>query len=67
MVRIVYRNHRGEVAIRRVVPCFMHFGQSQWHPEQQWTLHAWDEDKQEKRDFAMKDILAWLGPDKESP
>ena len=60
-VRIIYCNHRGETAIRTVVPLAIEFGATQWHPEPQWLLIAFDLEKQAERSFAMKDIQAWLG------
>lgn len=51
-----YRNHRGEVSTRRIEPLQMWFGSTQWHPNRQWLLKAFDHDKQEWRDFAMTQI-----------
>jgi hypothetical protein len=31
------------------------FGTSEWHPEEQWFLQAFDMDKREERDFALRD------------
>lgn len=58
-VRILYRNHRGEVAIRHIEVMKWHFGENEWHPGHQWLLDALDLDKCEVRTFAMVDILAW--------
>ncbi len=63
LVTIRYRNHRGEVADRRVVPSRLWFGSTSWHPESQWLLEAIDLDKGAVRDFAMRDILATLATD----
>lgn len=51
-----YRNWRGEISTRRVIPIRPWFGVTKWHPEPQWFLHANDLDKGETRDFAMRDI-----------
>lgn len=59
VVYIHYRNHRGEVAWRRIMPDYLRFGTNNWHHEPQWLLMALDWDKDEYRSFAMKDILAW--------
>lgn len=53
----MYRNHRGEVAERHVIPISPHWGSTEWHPEPQWLLQAYDLDKAAIRDFAMDDIL----------
>lgn len=53
-----YRNYRGEIALRRVQPLAIRFGSTEWHPEPQWLLRAFDLDKGEEREFAMRDIGA---------
>lgn len=66
-VRILYRNHRGEVAHRRIVPVAggLSFGANHWHREPGWLLAAYDKDKGEMRTFAKKDVMGWE-PSKES-
>lgn len=58
---IVYTNRRGETATRRIVPLCLYFGSTQWHPEQQWFLEAFDIAKQAIRLFAAADIHEWIG------
>lgn len=65
-VRIVYTNYRGETAIRLIVPERIHHGATEWHPEPQWLLDAFDVEKDATRSFAMKDIRAWLGEEPSS-
>jgi len=60
-VRILYTNYRGETALRTIVPEKMLFGGTEWHPEPQWLLEAYDVEKGASRSFAMKDIRAWIG------
>ena len=55
----VYRNHRGEVAVRRVMPGRVWYGRTPWHPGACWLLRALDLDKDEERDFALDHILGW--------
>jgi len=50
-----YTNWRGETSVRRVSPRRLWFGSTEWHPDRQWLLHAYDHDKQELRDFALAD------------
>lgn len=59
VVTIVYTNYRGETAERRIIPKKIWFGSTEWHPEEQWLLEALDVDKDEDRNFAMKDIKSW--------
>ena len=59
-VDILYQNHRGEVAWRRIVPVIMYYSTDlPWHPEIQHLLAALDLDRNEPRTFAMKDVLCW--------
>jgi len=55
-VEFSYRNWRGEISKRRVVPFSVRFGSTDWHPEPQWLLLAMDLDKDSVREFALKDI-----------
>lgn len=54
-----YRNHQGEVRKRRIVPTLVWHGTTEWHPEAQWLLRAYDLDKNAQRDFAMREIREW--------
>ena len=65
-IRILYTNWRGETSVRRIVPWnsaggnkAMWFGTTDWHPGPQWFVSAYDLDKEDFRDFAQADILAW--------
>jgi predicted DNA-binding transcriptional regulator YafY len=58
-VKIVYDNWKGEVKIRTITPKKIWFGSTEWHPQEQWILDAFDEDKQADRSFAMADIIEW--------
>jgi predicted DNA-binding transcriptional regulator YafY len=62
-VAIEYVNYRGEKSARLITPIRVHFGSSEWHPEPQWLLGAYDHGKAATRDFAMKDIMAWVPTD----
>lgn len=58
-VRIRYTNHRGETAVRTIIPARLEFAANVWHQTPQWLLHAWDVEKDAARTFALKDVLAW--------
>jgi len=60
LVNIVYTNYRGETAVRQVIPNKIWFGATDWHPEKQWLLDAYDIAKKANRSFAMKDIKSWF-------
>jgi hypothetical protein len=52
-VKCTYTNYRGETATRRISPISVRFGSTEWHPEEQWLLLAFDHDKQAEREFAF--------------
>ena len=54
-----YKNYRGEVSTRHVYPVGIRYGSTEWHPEEQWLLKAWDYAKGDYREFAMKDIISF--------
>lgn len=60
VVKILYKNRRGETSIRTILPGNMVFGSNEWHPEEQWFLKALDIERGQERSFAMKDISAWF-------
>jgi hypothetical protein len=66
VVKILYTNWRGETRWREVAPVCMHFGATDWHPEPQWLMAAFDLGKSAFRDFAMKDVSRW-GKDGPAP
>lgn len=55
-VVIRYRNHRDEVADRRILPRRIWFGSTDWHPEPQWLMDATDVDRGVERSFALRDV-----------
>lgn len=54
---VLYRNWRGETALRTLTPRGIWHGVTDWHPEPQWLLSAFDHDKDAMRDFALADFL----------
>lgn len=61
-VTIKYKNWRGEIADRTIIPQMIWLGKTKYHPDEQWLLNAYDCDKQAARDFAIKDIIRWELP-----
>lgn len=55
-ITITYTNYRGETSERTITPIRPWYGSTEWHPEPQWLLKAYDHDKGAERDFAFKDI-----------
>jgi hypothetical protein len=60
-VVIDYTNWRGVRSYRKITPIRIRFGVSPWHKEPQWLLTAFDFDKRQEREFAMKKIYSWTG------
>ena len=58
-VSIDYTNWRGERSVRVVLPARMWWGKTEFHPTEQFLLHAFDIEKQSWRDFAMENIHSW--------
>lgn len=50
-----YTNYRGETSDRMVVPIGLAFGATEWHPEPQWLLWAYDLERAAIRAFALRD------------
>lgn len=51
-----YTNWRGECGVRHAIPRKVWFGSTEWHPEPQWLLTAFDVEKKAERDFALVDM-----------
>lgn len=58
-VSIYYKNYRGEIGWRKINPVSISYSSTEFHPEEQWILRAFDVEKDAIRDFAMKDIIHW--------
>jgi hypothetical protein len=59
-VAILYTNYRGETSIRKIVPKKIWFGKTDWHPDEQWILDAFDLEKGAERGFALRDVKSWF-------
>ncbi len=56
-LKFKYKNWEGKLAVRTVKPIKSWYGKTKWHPKEQWLLRALDLEKNEERDFAVKDII----------
>lgn len=52
-----YINYKGIKSTRNVIPMSLYFGSTEFHPENQWLMVAYDLDKHCERTFALKDII----------
>lgn len=55
--RVRYTNYKGDTRIRFIVPYRIWFGTTEYHPEPQWLVCAVDMEKNEQRDFALRDMV----------
>ena len=53
---IMYTNWKGVKAQRQIKPVHLWYGSTEFHPEPQMLLLALDVEKNQFRDFAVKDI-----------
>lgn len=51
-----YRNYKGEERYRHARPISIRFDATEWHHTPQWLMRAIDLEKNEEREFAMKDM-----------
>lgn len=56
IIRISYRNWQGKVSTRTVRVIRLTYGATEWHPELQWLLEAFDLEKGAVRLFALQDM-----------
>jgi hypothetical protein len=55
-----YKNWKGEIGIRKVIPIQVFFSSNEFHTEPQWLLEAFDMDKLDERIFAINDIIRFI-------
>lgn len=65
-ILVVYKNYRGETAVRKISPLRLMYGATEWHPEPGWLMEAMDEDKGQLRSFAMTDMIPAIPEKKEA-
>jgi len=55
-----YRNHKGSITERTVVPIATFFGTTDYYKTKTWLLNAWDCDRNDYRTFAFSNIVRFL-------
>ena len=59
-IRFIYKNYKGEVSERQVVPCGLYYDKNNgWH-DSAWILEAYDLDKGAVREFCLTDIIEFI-------
>lgn len=59
-IKVRYKNYRGEVAVRLIVPIRYEYKATEYHPEEQWILVVWDVERDAVREYAASDIIQWF-------
>jgi len=60
MVKVEYKNWKGETGIRFIIPLNIFYGHTEYHKEEQWLMKVWDLDKKDYRTYALRDVLKWI-------
>jgi hypothetical protein len=58
LIIFMYENWKGELSRRKAVVKGFFFGKTEYHPDYQCFMKAFDLDKMGLRDFAVRDISA---------
>lgn len=66
VVTIDYTNHRGERSVRLIYPYGLEFKSTEWHPDEQWILEAYDFEREAPRGFAWTSVHSVCGANKQS-
>ena len=59
-IKVKYKNWKGEVGIRNIIPQNIYYGNTEFHPEDQWLLDVFDVDKDALRTYALMDIIEFI-------
>lgn len=55
-ILVTYTNYRGKISSRQITPRTMFWGSTEYHPEPQWLMKAYDHGKRAMRTFALRDM-----------
>ena len=53
----VYKNYRGEIAVRKFIPLRLRFGESEYHTGKQYFLEVYDVEKEDLRTYALSGFI----------
>lgn len=59
-ILVSYKNYRGEISNRKIIPLRIFFGKTEYHPQEQYLLEVWDLDKEDFRTYSLADIESWI-------
>ena len=59
-IKVKYKNWKGEVGIRTIIPQTIYYGSTDFHKENQWLMDVFDVDKDALRTYALMDIIEFI-------
>jgi len=59
-IKVKYKNWKGEIGIRNIIPKQIHYGSTNYHKENQWLMDVFDVDKDAQRTYAIMDIIEFI-------
>ena len=62
-LKVKYKNWKGEIGTRSIIPARVYYGHTDYHKEDQWLMDVWDVDKGAPRTYAMMDIIEFIKED----
>jgi len=59
-LKVKYKNWKGEVGVRTIIPASVWYGHTEYHKTDQWLMDVWDIGKNDLRTYAMLDIIEFI-------
>lgn len=59
-IKLIYKNWRGEISERKIIPLSVFWGENKFHKGEQWLMKVFDLDKKDYRTYSLKDIKEWV-------
>jgi predicted DNA-binding transcriptional regulator YafY len=59
-IKLLYKNWRGESSERNIIPISIKYGSNEYHKDMQWLMRVYDLDKNDYRDYSLRDINEWI-------
>lgn len=59
-IKVKYKNYKGEIGIRNIIPVGVYYGHTNFHHKDQWLMEVYDVEKDAPRTYAMLDIMEFI-------
>lgn len=59
-IKVKYKNWKGEIGIRTIIPLSVQYNHTEYHTKNQWLMEVWDVEKDALRTYAMMDIIEFI-------